>query len=106
MTSKWRRFWQPLPAHVVPLYRRRLHLIISVRIPLATILGFFGFFTGLTVGIGGLLFPLALVHVNVLSILIPAEFTLLGAFCFLKARPPQATDTVASQAAPDQESVC
>jgi hypothetical protein len=73
---------------------------------LATILGFFGFFTGLTVGIGGLLFPLALVHVNVLSILIPAGFTLLGAFCFLKARPPQATDTVASQAAPDQESVC
>ena len=73
---------------------------------LATILGLFGFFAVLTALVGS---PLAALlydtQGNVTGFLILTLLTLLGAFCFLKARPPQAPDTVASQAAPDQERV-
>ena len=73
---------------------------------LAIILGLFGLFAVLTALIGGPLAGLLYdTQGDVTGFLILALLTLLGAFCFLKARPPQATDTVAPQAAPDQESV-
>ena len=73
---------------------------------LATILGLFGLFAVLTALIGGPLAGLLYdTQGDVTGFLILALLTLLSAFCFLKARAPQATNTVASQAAPDQESV-
>ena len=70
---------------------------------LATILGLFGFFTGLTALIVG---PLAGWLYNtqgdVIGFLILAGLTLLGAFCFLRARPPH---PVAPKAEPSQEGV-
>ena len=59
---------------------------------LATILGLFGFFTGLTALIGSALAGwLYDTQGNVTAFLILAGLTLLGAFCFLTARAPQSS---------------
>ncbi len=67
---------------------------------LATILGLFGFFAGLTGFTGALAGLIYYTLRGIVAFLILSGLTLLGAFAFLSARAPQLPDTVAPQAAP------
>ena len=67
---------------------------------LATILGLFGFFNGLTGFIGALAGSVYYTQGSIVGFLTLSGLTVLGAFFFLSARAPQARDTAGSQAAP------
>ena len=67
---------------------------------LATILGLFGFFNGLTGFIGALAGSVYYTQGSIVGFLTLSGLTVLGAFFFLSAHAPQARDTAGSQAAP------
>ena len=72
---------------------------------LATILGLSGLFVGLVILVGEPLGELLYItQGETVGFVALVGLTLLGALCFLKARPPEEPVRVATQAAPEQES--